>query len=100
MVKKILGILLAMTVSFSLIACGSSNSGQDSTGNEEVTENASVEETGNQEEQNKQGGEDRLQIVATVQSQQINFWLNVQHTMERLAKENNFDLTQMMSLLK
>ena len=48
MVKKILGILLAMTVSFSLIACGSSNSGQDSTGNEEVTENVSVEETGNQ----------------------------------------------------
>ena len=95
MVKKILGILLAMTVSFSLIACGSSNSGQDSTGNEEVTENVSVEETGNQEEQNKQGGEDRLQIVATVQSQQINFWLNVQHTMERLAKENNFDLTVM-----
>ena len=36
-----------------------------------------------------------LRIVATLQSQQINFWSNVQHTLERLAKEENVDLTIM-----
>ena len=98
MTKKILGVLLAMTISFSLIACGSSNSSQDSAGSEAAAEEINAEETGEQEEQSGQeesDGDDRLQIVATVQSQQINFWLNVQHTLERLAKENNFDLTVM-----
>lgn len=42
-----------------------------------------------------QDGEQRLRIVATLQSQQINFWSNVQHTLERLAKEENVDLTIM-----
>ncbi len=91
MAKKILSVLLAMTISFSLIACGNSNTNQESNGNEEVTENKNVEEAGQEETAD---GE-KLQIVATVQSQQINFWLNVQHTLERLAEENNFELTVM-----
>lgn len=38
---------------------------------------------------------EKLQIVASIQSQQINFWSNVQHTLERLADENDFELTIM-----
>lgn len=73
MYKKITAVMVSVCLIFALAGCGSKR----------------------EQEPAKQSGEKRLQIVATVQSQQINFWSNVQHTLERLAEENNFDLTIM-----
>lgn len=94
MIKKIFPILLVVALCVSMVACGNKNSGTSDdessvkpSVNEEVTEDSS--------EENKADTGDKLQIVATVQSQQINFWLNVQHTLERLAKEKDFELTIM-----
>lgn len=74
MMKKIVRVALAVLLCVSLTACGN---------------NASNNVT------SKEASSNKLRIVATVQSQQINFWSNVQHTLERLAKENDFDLTIM-----
>ena len=74
--KKIVSILLVALMVFALIGCSGSS-------------------TGGTEDEGSSGEEDKLQIVATLQSQQINFWSNVQHTLERLASENGVDLTIM-----
>lgn len=93
MKKKILSIVIAITLCISLAACGNS-AGSENTGSssEEKSEESALESA---EEESVTDEGEKLQIVATVQSQQINFWLNVQHTLERLAEENNFDLTIM-----
>ncbi len=66
--KKLISLILVLFTAFTLFACSG--------------------------KENQTGGK-KLRIVVTLQSQQINFWSNVQHTMERLAKEENFDLTIM-----
>lgn len=99
MKKKILQIVLAVVLCFSLAACGNSNtdSQENNTSNVQSQEDSEEESTDAKSSTNTESStnEQRLQIVATVQSQQINFWSNVQHTLERLAEENNFDLTIM-----
>lgn len=85
MIKKIINIALVSILCLSLVACGKNNSKKENTSNEVNT--SSKEENASSEK--------KLKIVATVQSQQINFWSNIQHSLERLAGENNFDLTVM-----
>ena len=78
--KKLIALLLCVCLLLSAAACT----------------NAPASDKGTKEaDASSQDGEQRLRIVATLQSQQINFWSNVQHTLERLAKEENVDLTIM-----
>lgn len=95
MKKKLLQIVIAAALCILLAACKSTDTGsasqENSSQNQQSGETAA--KTGAETENTKDAP--RLQIVATVQSQQINFWSNVQHTLERLAEENNFDLTIM-----
>lgn len=78
-----MSILLAVSMACAIVACGSSSS-VDLTSDE-----------GTEAEDEEEGTTEKLHIVATLQSQQINFWSNVQHTLERLAEENDFELTIM-----
>lgn len=73
--KKLIALLLCVCLLLSAAACTNAPATDKST------------------DASNQDGEQRLRIVATLQSQQINFWSNVQHTLERLAKEENVDLT-------
>ena len=75
--KKLIALLLCVCLLLSAAAC------------------TNVPAAGKSTDASNQDGEQRLRIVATLQSQQINFWSNVQHTLERLAKEENVDLTIM-----
>ena len=75
--KKLIALLLCVCLLLSAAACTNAPAADKST------------------DASNQDGEQRLRIVATLQSQQINFWSNVQHTLERLAKEENVDLTIM-----
>lgn len=75
--KKLIALLLCVCLLLSAAAC------------------TNAPATGKSTDASNQDGEQRLRIVATLQSQQINFWSNVQHTLERLAKEENVDLTIM-----
>lgn len=75
--KKLIALLLCVCLLLSAAACTNAPAAGKST------------------DASNQDGEQRLRIVATLQSQQINFWSNVQHTLERLAKEENVDLTIM-----
>lgn len=95
MKKKLWSMVIAVILCISLAACGNNNAGSKDAGSsseEQSEENAVLDSA---EEESATDSEEKLQIVATVQSQQINFWLNVQHTLERLAEENNFELTIM-----
>lgn len=78
--KKMITFLLCVCLLLGMAACGAAPSGSRDTQKESETSS---------------DGEQRLRIVATIQSQQINFWSNVEHTFERLAKEANVDLTIM-----
>ena len=75
--KKLIALLLCVCLLLSAAAC------------------TNAPAVGKSTDASNQDGEQRLRIVATLQSQQINFWSNVQHTLERLAKEENVDLTIM-----
>lgn len=90
MIKKLTALFTAVVLCLSLGACGNSNT-------EKEAESPAAEATDSSPEESVAEVEEgeRLQIVATVQSQQINFWSNVQHTLERLAQEEDFDLTIM-----
>ena len=71
--KKLIALLLCVCLLLSAAAC------------------TNAPAVGKSTDASNQDGEQRLRIVATLQSQQINFWSNVQ----RLAKEENVDLTIM-----
>ena len=75
--KKLIALLLCVCLLLSAAAC------------------TNAPAVGKSTDASNQDGEQRLRIVATLQPQQINFWSNVQHTLERLAKEENVDLTIM-----
>ena len=75
--KKLIALLLCVCLLLSAAAC------------------TNAPAVGKSTDASNQDGEQRLRIVATLQSLQINFWSNVQHTLERLAKEENVDLTIM-----
>ena len=67
--KKLIALLLCVCLLLSAAACT----------------NAPASDKGTKEaDASSQDGEQRLRIVATLQSQQINFWSNVQHTLESL----------------
>ena len=92
--KKIVSVIMAAGLISTMAGCGQDSSndsvsgmGTSASGTENAAEASSASEVQKEEE--------KLQIVATLQSQQINFWSNVQHTLERLAEENNFELTIM-----
>ena len=80
--KKLIALLLCVCLLLSAAAC--TNAPTDDKGTAQADSSSANPD-----------GEQRLRIVATLQSQQINFWSNVQHTLERLAKEENVDLTIM-----
>ncbi|TCS72872.1 ribose transport system substrate-binding protein [Muricomes intestini] len=83
-IKKIVAVVTMIALCLSMAACGKTTSDSNSESQKSGTSSSTESDS-----------KDKLQIVATVQSQQINFWSNVQHTLERLAEENNFDLTVM-----
>lgn len=93
MKKKLFRTIVIIALCFAMTACGNRNTGGE--GQVVQSEEETQEKIGEGSDTEKAVAENKLQIVATVQSQQINFWLNVQHTLERLAQENDFELTIM-----
>jgi ribose transport system substrate-binding protein len=88
MLKKVLIMVMAVALVFAFVAC---NSGTPTKESASATESAATES----EKDTAGDTGEPLEIVVTLQSQQINFWSNVQHTMERLAEENGAHLTVM-----
>lgn len=86
--KRVVAFLMAAVMIFALVACETGSNANNANGDNDVS-NSTNDSTG------ANGSDKKLKVVATLQSSTISYWVNVQHTWERLAKENDFDLTVM-----
>lgn len=71
--KKLIALWLVTVMVLTFCACGKQNETTSNTQNEEASE--------------------KIKVAACLQSGTISYWVNAQHTWERLAEENNFSLT-------
>lgn len=98
-VKKILAVLLAMVMIFSMAACGSSNDGAADT-KEDTTPEASAEsgddaaaDDAAAEDTTDSGSAEGVKVGFVVKSLADQYWILVKAGAEKAAAENNVDLT-------